>query len=325
MLWPVTGHTLVRRLLGVVPTMAGILLLTFVLGHASPADPAREFAGEGADQGQIDATRGALGLDRPLPEQFAIYVGRVARGDLGTSYVARRPVLELIGDRVGPTLLLTGTALGVSSVGGVALGLVSARRRGGASDAAISVGSLLLYSLPGFWVAQLAILTLVVKAGIFPAGAMTDARAAFTGAAAARDVVRHLILPALVLAIAEVALLVRVTRAGLLRQAGEGYVLTAQAKGASRDRVLGRHALPNALLPVVTIIGSRIGFLVSGAVLVESVFGWPGLGRLLVDAAQSGDHPVILGMVLLISFSVILANLLTDLAYAWIDPRIRSA
>lgn len=184
--------------------------------------------------------------------------------------------------------------------------------------------SLLAYSLPGFWVAQIAILTLAVQAGIFPASGMTDARSTFTGLDATSDVARHLILPALVLALSEVALLVRVTRSGLLREVSLGYVLTARAKGASPDRVLGRHALPNALLPVVTIIGSRVGFLVSGAVLVESVFGWPGLGRLLVDAAQSGDHAVILGMVLLVSFSVIMANLLTDLAYAWIDPRIRA-
>jgi peptide/nickel transport system permease protein len=205
------------------------------------------------------------------------------------------------------------------------LGVLSARRPRGPFDATVSTVSLLVYSLPGFWVAQIAVLTLALKAGLFPAGGMTDARSAFTGLDATSDIARHLILPALVLALSEVALLVRVTRAGLLRQAGQGYVLTARAKGASADRVLGRHALPNALLSVVTVIGSRIGFLVSGAVLVESVFGWPGLGRLLVEAAQSGDHPVILGMVLLISCSVIVANLLTDLAYAWIDPRIRGA
>ena len=319
------GHYVVRRLLQVVPAMAGILLLTFVLAHVAPNDPARDFAGEGADQAQIDAARAYLELDRPLPEQLAVYVGRVAHGDLGTSYVERQPVLEVIGDRLGPTLLLTGTALVLSTIAGIGLGILSSRRPRGAFDATVSTGSLLAYSLPGFWVAQIAILTLAVKAGVFPVGSMTDARAGFTGLDAAQDVARHLVLPALVLALSEVALLLRVTRTGLLREVGRGYVLTARAKGASPDRILARHALPNALLPVVTVVGSRVGFLVSGAVLVESVFGWPGLGRLLVEAAQSGDHPVLLGLVLLISFSVILANLLPDLTCAWIAPRIRAA
>jgi peptide/nickel transport system permease protein len=176
--------------------------------------------------------------------------------------------------------------------------------------------------MPAFWLAQLAVLTLALKAGLFPTGAMTDARVAHTGLSATVDIGRHLVLPALVLALSEVALLLRVTRSGLVEELGNDYVAAARAKGVPENVLLKHHALPNALLPVVTVIGSRVGFLVSGAVLVESVFGWPGLGRLLVDAAQSGDHPVILGMVLLISFSVVLANLLTDLAYAWIDPRI---
>jgi len=321
----VTRRSLVRRLLQVVPAVAGIFVLTFVLVHLAPNDPAEDLAGEGADQAQIDAARAYLGLDRPVIEQFGIYVGRLAHGDLGTSFVQRRPVREVIGDGLGPTLLLTGSALLLSTVAGLALGTLSARRPRGPLDTAISSVALFTYSLPGFWVAQVAILILAVKAGIFPAGAMTDARATYTGLDATRDVVRHLILPALVLALSETALLLRVTRAGLLREVGRDYVLTATAKGASRERVLRHHALPNALLPVVTIIGSRVGFLVSGAVLVESVFGWPGLGRLLVEAAHSGDHPVLLGMVLLVSLSVILATLATDLAYAWIDPRVRAA
>ena len=318
------GRYLLRRLLQVVPAVAGILVLTFVLAHVAPNDPASDFAGEGADQAQIDAARAYLGLDRPLPQQFFVYVGRLVHGDLGTSFVQRRPVLGLIGDRLGPTLLLTASALLVSTLGGLALGVLCARRARGVVASAVSTTTLLAYSLPGFWVAQVAVLTLAVKAGIFPAGSMTDPRAGFTGLDATRDIARHLILPALVVALSEVALLVRVTRAGLLREAAQGYALTARSKGASADRVLARHVLPNALLPVVTIIGSRVGFLVSGAVLVESVFGWPGLGRLLVEAAQSGDHPIILGMVLLVSLSVILSTLATDLTYAWIDPRIRA-
>ena len=314
-----------RRLLQVLPTVAGILVLTFFLVHLVPGDPAIEYAGEGADQAQIDAARSYLGLDRPLSQQFARYASHVVRGDLGTSFAQRRPVTEVIGIRLSATLLLTGTALAASTLVGIAFGVIAARRPRMALDALVSWTSLLLYSLPAFWLAQLAIMALALRVGIFPAGGMTDARKAYTGLAAAWDVARHLALPALVLATSEVALVVRVTRAGLLQQAGQDYVRAARAKGLPLEKAVTRHALPNALLPVLTIVGGRVGYLVSGAVLVESVFGWPGLGKALVDAAQSGDHPVLLGMVLLVSFSVVTANLITDLACAWIDPRIATA
>lgn len=314
-----------RRLLHVLPTVAGIVALTFALVHLAPGDPALEFAGEGADQAQIDAARSYLGLDRPLSEQFVLYVRHLARGDLGTSYSQQRPVTEVIGIRLSATLLLTGTALVASTLAGIGIGVLAARRPRRALDAVVSTSSLLLYSLPAFWLAQLAIMALALRAGLFPAGGMRDAREASTGLAAARDVARHLALPALVLATSEIALVVRVTRAGLLQQARQDYVRLARAKGLPAGQAMARHALPNALLPVLTIVGSRVGYLVSGAVLVESVFGWPGLGKVLVDAARSGDQPVILGMVLLVSFTVVTANLVTDLVCAWIDPRIATA
>ena len=312
----------VRRLCLVVPTLAGILVLTFVLVHVAPGDPALDFAGEGADQAQIDSARTYLGLDRPLAEQFVTYVRRLAGGDLGTSYVQRRPVTEVIGIRLPATLLLTGSALVASTLAGIGLGVVAARRPRRWLDNLVSTSSLVVYSLPAFWLAQLAIMALALHFRLFPSSGLTDARRAYTGLAAAGDVARHLVLPALVLALSETALVVRVTRAGLLQQAGQHYVRTARAKGLPQDQAVARHALPNALLPVLTIVGSRIGYLVSGAVLVESVFGWPGLGKVLVDAAQAGDHPVILGMVLLVSAAVVSANLATDLVCAWIDPRI---
>jgi peptide/nickel transport system permease protein len=317
----VSRRYLVRRLIQVVPTVVGILLLTFVLAHLT-GDPVQGLAGEGADRAQMDALRTQLGLNRPLPRQFAVYADHVLHGNLGTSFAQHQSVASLIRQRLPATLLLTGSALLLSIVGGLVLGILAARRPNGALDVAVSSTSLIVYAMPAFWLAQLAVLTLALKAGLFPTGAMTDARVAHTGLSATVDIGRHLVLPALVLALSEVALLLRVTRSGLVEELGNDYVAAARAKGVPENVLLKHHALPNALLPVVTVIGSRVGFLVSGAVLVESVFGWPGLGRLLVDAAQSGDHPVILGMVLLISFSVVLANLLTDLAYAWIDPRI---
>jgi peptide/nickel transport system permease protein len=319
----VTRRYLVRRLLQVVPTVLGIVTLTFLLVHLSPGDPALEFAGEGADQGQIDAARSYLGLDRPLPQQYLTYAGRVLRGDLGTSFAKRQPVTEVIALRLPATILLTGTALALSTAVGIALGLLAARRPGSAADGATNTVALVAYSLPSFWVAQVVILFVALKAGLLPTGGMNTARAGYTGLSATVDTARHLVLPALVLSLSEVALLARVTRSGLLMQSGKDYLRAARAKGLSERATLLRHAFPNALLPVITVVGGRVGFLVSGAVLVETVFAWPGLGRLIVEAGQSGDHPVILGMVLLISFAVIVVNLVTDLVYAWVDPRIR--
>ena len=318
-----TRRYLVRRLLQVVPTVLGIVTLTFLLVHLSPGDPALEFAGEGADQGQIDAARSYLGLDRPLPQQYLTYAGRVLRGDLGTSFAKRRPVTEVIALRLPATILLTGTALALSTAAGIALGLLAARRPGSTVDGATNTAALVAYSLPSFWVAQVVVLVVALKAGLLPTGGMNTARAGYTGLSATVDTARHLVLPALVLSLSEVALLARVTRSGLLMQSGKDYLRAARAKGLSERATLLRHAFPNALLPVITVVGGRVGFLVSGAVLVETVFAWPGLGRLIVEAGQSGDHPVILGMVLLISFAVIVVNLVTDLVYAWVDPRIR--
>jgi peptide/nickel transport system permease protein len=319
----VTRRYLVRRLLQVVPTVLGIVTLTFLLVHLSPGDPALEFAGQGADQAQIDAARSYLGLDRSLPRQYLTYAGRVLHGDLGTSFAQRRPVTEVIALRLPATILLTSTALALSTVGGLALGLLAARRPGSLVDGGINTVALVAYSLPSFWVAQVVVLVVALKAGLLPAGGMNTARAGYTGLSATVDTARHLVLPALVLSLSEIALLARVTRSGLLMQSGKDYLRAARAKGLSKKQTLLRHAFPNALLPVITVVGGRVGFLVSGAVLVETVFAWPGLGRLIVDAGQSGDHPVILGMVLLISFAVIVVNLVTDLVYAWVDPRIR--
>ena len=318
-----SGRYLLRRLLQVVPTVLGIVILTFVLVHAAPGDPARNLAGEGADEAQVEALSEELGLDRPLPTQFARWSGRLLRGDLGNSFVYQRPVTELIGRRLSATLLLTGSALVLSTLVGIALGQVAARRPHGPADTAVSTFALVGYSLPAFWLAQLAILAVALKLDLLPAGGMTDARAGYTGAVAVVDVARHLVLPGLVLAISEVALITRIARSGLIGQMGSDYLRAARAKGLPEDKAVTRHALPNALLPVVTVVGSRVGFLVSGAVLVESVFAWPGLGSLLVEAARAGDHPVILGMVLLVSCTVVTAAFATDLVYAWLDPRIR--
>jgi peptide/nickel transport system permease protein len=314
---------ILRRLLQVVPAVAAILVITFTVIHLAPGDPVDAVASGNGDEAYYAFMRNKFGLDKPVVEQFRIYAGNVLRGDLGVSFAQGDRVSSLIGKRLGPTLLLMGTALVASSLGGVLIGLIAARRPLGLLDLGVSTTALVTYALPVFWLAQLGLLTLAFRAGWFPVQGMTDARAETSGAAHVIDIAHHLLLPALVLAVSELALVARVARTGLLQQQGADYVRTAKAKGLSAGGSLVRHALPNAMLPIVTVIGARVGALFSGAVLVETVFSWPGLGGLLLSAAQNRDHPVMLGVVLLVAFSVVLANLLTDLTYAWIDPRIR--
>jgi len=314
---------LARRLLQVVPAVAAIIVITFVIIQLAPGDPVDAVASGNGDEAYYAFMREKFGLDQPKWTQFRTFATNVLTGDLGVSFAQGQRVSTLIWDRLPPTLLLMGSALVISSIGGLAFGLVAAKRPYRFLDMGISTAALLGYALPVFWLAQLALLWLAFRTGWFPIQGMTDARANYTGWAHYRDVIHHLALPALVLAVSEVALVARVARTGLIQQNAADYVRTAKSKGLSPNRSLLRHALPNAMLPVVTVIGGRIGSFFSGAVLVETVFGWPGMGRLLLQASENRDHPVLLGLVLVVAFSVVLANLLTDLVYAWIDPRIR--
>ena len=318
-----TARYPLRRLAQAVLAVAGIIAVTFVILHAAPGDPAVALAGEGADPAHLEALRRKFGLDRSLAQQLLAYAGNVVRGDLGTSLIHGRPVAEVIGGRLPATLLLMVTAMALSSAVGIGLGVVAARRPFGALDVAVTTTSLVGYATPVFWSAQVAVLVLGFRAGLFPIQGMTDARAAATGLGHTLDVAHHLALPAAVLAFSELALIARLTRAGLIQELGTDYVRTPRACGVRTGRVVTRHALPNALLPVVTIVGTRFGTLLSGAILVETVFAWPGLGQLLLSATRTRDYPVLLGLVLLVSLSVVVANLVTDLAYRVIDPRIR--
>ena len=313
----------IRRLLQVLPAVASILVVTFLVVHAAPGDPVVAVAGESGNEEYYAFMREKFGLDRPLVTQFWTYSSNVLRGDMGVSFVQGQDVVDLILERVPATLLLMGSALLVSTVGGVVLGALAARRPFGPLDLSVSTGALIGYALPSFWLAQLAMLTIAFRTGWFPIQGMTDARADYSGLAHYMDVARHLVLPSLVLAASEVALITRIARTGILAEMDSDYITVAKAKGLSPTGALVHHALRNALLPVVTVVGTRIGFLFSGAVLVETVFGWPGLGRLVLSAAQTRDHPLLLGMVLVVAFSLVLANLLTDLVYARVDPRIR--
>jgi peptide/nickel transport system permease protein len=318
----VPSRYLLRRLAQILPTVAGLLVLTFCIIHLAPGDPVIALGGEHGDAAYYAFLRTRFGLDRPLPEQLLTYVTNVVRGDLGTSFVHGRSVAAVIGERLPATLLLALTALVLSSVAGVGLGALAARHRRRPADVTLNAVALLGYATPSFWLGQMALVALAVGTGLFPVQGMTDARNPQTGFGYVLDMLHHLALPALVLAVNELALTTRLVRTGLLEALGTDYVRAARAKGLPEGLVI-RHALRNVMLPVITVIGSRAGMFLSGAVLVEVVFAWPGLGRLLLSSLLARDYPVLLGMFLLISLCVILANLITDLAYAWLDPRIR--
>lgn len=310
------------RLAQILPTVFGIVVLVFVLIHAAPGDPVLALAGEHGDEGYYAFMERRFGLDRPLPEQLATFGARLLTGDVGLSYVHGRPAMAVVLERVPATLLLTVTALVLSSTVGLLLGLASAAREGKTADLAITAATLGLYAAPVFWVGNLAILFLAFHLGLFPLHGMRTAGNTATGLGGAADVARHLALPALVLASQEIAAVARLTRGALLEELRKDYIRTARAKGLRERVVLARHALRRALLPVVTVIGGRLGNLLGGAVIVEIVFAWPGVGRLMLTSLQARDTPILIGIFILTSLAVITANLLTDLTYGRLDPRV---
>lgn len=312
-----------RRLLQLVPTVIGIVLVGFLLIHVAPGDPVLALGGEHGDARYYAEMRQRFGLDESMPRQLATYVTRIAVGDFGYSYVQGRSALTLIAERVPATLLLTGSALLLAIILAIPFGALAARRPDGARDVAIRTVTLGLYSAPAFWVGELAILLLALRFGIAPVQGMAAAGTSATGASHALDVLKHLMLPALVLASQELAVLVRLTRSGLIDELDRDHIRTARAKGVSEHAVLVRHAMPRGLLPAITVIGARAGHLLAGAVIVEIVFGWPGIGRLMLAALQTRDTPVLLGLFMVVAFTVAIANLATDLTYAAIDPRVR--
>lgn len=317
-----SGRFVLRRLAQLLPTVVGIVLAGFVLVHLAPGDPILALAGEHGDGAYYADMRERFGLDESLPRQLATYAARVTTGDLGYSYVQGRRTLDVIMERMPATLLLTGSALLVAIVIAIPLGALAARRAHRGADVAISTAALSLYSAPAFWIGQLAILLIALRLGIAPVQGMTDAGSSATGAEHAMDVLRHLALPALVLASQELAVLVRLTRSGILDELGRDHVRTARAKGVGERAVVVRHAMPRGLLPSVTVIGARAGHLFAGAVVVEIVFGWPGMGRLMLASLQTRDIPILLGLFMVVAFTVALMNLVTDLVHAAIDPRI---
>lgn len=312
-----------QRLAQAAPLLFGLLLLNFVLIHTAPGDPIYLLAGQSGDAAYYAEMRARFGLDRPLPEQLGRYILNVARGDFGYSFAYRQPVFQVILSRVPATLLLSISGLTVATVLGIWLGAVAARHADRPLDHLISSGTLIGYSMPAFWLGQVLLIVFAGQLGIFPVQGMTTARGGYTGLGAVLDVAWHLVLPAVTLGLLQLALVTRLTRTTLLEVLAEDYVRTARAKGLRPRVVLYRHALRNALLPVVTVVGGHIGTLLAGAVLTEIIFAWPGLGRLIYDATLNRDYPLLMSLFLVVSASVILVNLATDLLYAALDPRVR--
>ncbi len=314
----------VGRLLQAVPLLIGVIVVNFLLISLAPGDPVTTLLGEyPAPPEYVAKLRSELGLDRPAPVRLALYAWNVARGELGYSFAYRMPVSTLVAGRLGNTFLLMATALSLAALLGVGLGVAAARRRGSGLDGAATGISLAGFSIPDFWLAQLLVLLFAVFLGWLPAQGIRSVREEHTGLAAVLDVTRHLILPASALSFRYMALIARLTRASMLEAMSQDFILAARARGLPERLVLLQHGLRNAALPVVTVIGYNFAFVLAGSALVETVFGWPGVGRLLYDAILQRDTPVLLGVLLTVSATVVVVNLLTDLLYAVLDPRVR--
>ena len=299
----------VMRLLGLVPTLFLVTVCVFFFVHLLPGDPAQLAAGPEADEETVQMVRERLGLDRPLPEQFVLFVKKTVTGDFGISIRSQRPVIDEVADRFGPTLLLTVAAMAWAVVFGLLIGIVSAVKRGRWPDRLGMAFAVSGISMPPFALGILLMEVFSVWLGWFPT----------VGA----ESWRHYVLPSITLGAGVAAVMARFTRSALIEVLSEDYVRTARAKGLPARQVLSRHALRNALIPVVTMMGLQFGFLLGGSIVVEKVFNWPGMGRLLVDAVEMRDYPVIQASVLLFSMEFIFINLVVDVLYGWINPSIR--
>lgn len=308
---------ILRRLMATIPVVVVVAVGVFALLHVTPGDPAVIIAGDYATSDDIARIRAKLGLDQPFVTQVGIWLGRIVRGDLGTSIFSGLPVTTLIGQRTEATLALTALALLISVGVGVPLGVIAAWKKGSWVDRIVMVFAVSGFSMPVFWLGFLLVYVFAISLHWLPVQGYQPMRNGFW------PFLRHLILPALTLSVIYMALIARMTRASMLGVLSEDYIRTAFAKGLAPRRVLLRHALKNASLPVVTIIGIGFALLIGGAVVTESVFALPGLGRLTVDAIIRRDYPVIQGVILVVSSAYVFVNLVVDLLYVVLDPRIR--
>jgi peptide/nickel transport system permease protein len=308
---------IVRRVLATIPVMAVVAVFVFALLYLSPGDPAAIIAGDTATVEDIARIRAMLGLDRPVYIQFAEWVWRLLRGDLGISIFTNLPVTKLIEQRVEPTVALTITTLIISVLVAIPMGVLAAWRAGSWVDRVVMVFAVLGFSVPVFVLAYILIYIFAIRADILPVQGYVSITVGFW------PFLSHLILPSVALGMIYAALIARITRASMLDVLAQDYIRTAQAKGLGNQQVLIGHALKNAAVPIVTIIGIGVALLISGVVVTETVFAIPGLGRLTVDAILRRDYPIIQGIILIFSAAYVLVNLLVDLSYTLLDPRIR--
>lgn len=300
---------LLRRLLLTIPVLLGVATLVFALIHLVPGDPAQAMLGETATPDDVDRLRKNLGLDKPLITQYGAFLAGVGRGDLGKSFRTGQPVAQEIGRRLGDTAILALSAMAVAIVVAIPLGILAAVFRGRFIDHAAMTLALAGISIPSFWLGPLLAILFAVQLGWLPvSGSGTPL---------------HVILPAVTLGTALSAILARMTRSSVIEELRELYVLAARARGLSQSRAVLRHAFRNSLIPVVTIIGLQFGAVLTGTIITETIFGWPGVGRLLITAINTRDYPLVQGCILFISVTYVAMNLITDLTYGFLDPRIR--
>ena len=303
-----------------------ILVLNFLIVHMVPGDPLHALLGdfpvppEYAEQIRVE-----FGLDKPIATQLGLYLLNLVQGNLGFSFANRMPVLDLIVARLGPTLLLMLPALFFAAVLGIVMGVTSAPRAGSLQDSALTALSLFGYSVPIFWLGQMLVIVFAIHLGWLPAQGMKNMRDEYEGWDAVLSLMRHLVLPGFSVMIFYIAIVSRVARASVAEALHHDYVLTAKAKGLSARAILWRHVLPNAMIPVVTVIGYNFGHSLTGAILVETVFAWPGIGSLFITSITNRDYPVLQGIFLLAAVSVVVINIVTDLLYALLDPRVRTS
>lgn len=300
---------LVKRLIATIPVILLVAVCVFGFVHMLPGDPARLIAGMDASPEDVLAVRKSLGLDQPLAEQFVHYVSRVLHGDFGTSLKTRRPVVEEIGQRLMPTVWLTVFAMAWSVVAGLLIGVISAVKRGRWPDYVGMIIAVSGISFPPFWLGLLLISVFSVRLGWFPTGGY--------------GTWQHFVMPSFTLGVGVAAVMARFTRSAFIEIAREDYVRTARAKGVPERSVIWHHALRNALIPIITMVGLQFGFLLGGSIVVETVFSWPGVGRLLVNSVSLRDYPVIQALILLFSIQFIVINLLVDVLYVFANPEIR--
>ena len=313
----------ITRLTITIPYIFVVILLVFTLLHATPGDPARLLAGGSATNEQVEALRKEFGLDKPLHEQFFIYLENILIGNFGFSFYYMTPVVQVIQEFLPNTLLLIATGLSFAVIGGIVLGVLSAAKPKSLRDRTISIISVLGYSIPTFWLSIILILLFSVYLNLLPVGGMISMRVEYTGWEAVVDRLRHLVLPTVPVGNFFMAIISRMTRASMIETLRQPFMLAVRSRGIRNRQVIFRHALKNALLPIVTIVGLNLGAMLGGAVLTEIVFSWPGIGRMLVTAVLNRDYPLIMGTLIYTSIGVLIINFVVDIIYALVDPRIR--